>query len=236
METLSTPGQGSFLLNLCGDCLWVPLSLCPALLPLLPARMLPRAHPRTALHACLHGKVCPQRTPAAVQGLPSSSAVLLSLRPFWSQPELHHSTGERKPPGQLFRTNQHQSPMAHSRANASLSTFRTVLSPKPPLLRVQMRDVLSGSNDNVRLNISPARKMRERSMAPIPASVKFAHICPGSRSPGLGRQQHLLGLLFLGPMADANSPSTIQEPPASLFFHFLCPFLCSEYLLSLNTI
>lgn len=62
-------------------------------------------------------------------------------------------------------------------------------------------------------------------MAPIPASVKFAHICPGSRSPGLGRQQHLLGLLFLVQWL-MQLPSTIQSHLHHCFFIF-CPFLCS---------
>lgn len=98
-----------------------PLVPLPSPASLAPLQGCTQGHiPGTALHVRPHRRICPQRAPAVAPGTPLILCwPLLSLSLCLSQPVLHHSTGERKPPGQLFRTNQHQSPVARSRANAS---------------------------------------------------------------------------------------------------------------------
>ena len=66
-----------FLLNLCGDYLWVPLSLCPALLPLLPCKDAPKGTSQGL--PCMLASIAesvPREVQLRYQGLPSSSAVL----------------------------------------------------------------------------------------------------------------------------------------------------------------
>ena len=202
-------------------------SPCPSAQPCFPcspARMLPRAHPRDC-PACLppSQSLSPEKSSCGTRDCP---------HPLLSSPEsqaflwvnLSSITAQgRESPQASFSGLTSISLQWHTPEQMPLLNFQDSSEPGPPFSGFIRESFYLGPMTTWGWILALPGKWGREAWLPFQHlwSLHTSVQVPGAQA--WADSSTCWSFCFFCPMADANSPSTIQEPPASLFFDFL-PF------------